>query len=205
MEQIYSGSGVKAGGQQKKKIGYVGTPQLLSNEQVRNNLKSLIANLHRDGYMVTVGLPNKQLADGTSAMVADLSLAEAKAFDAILVAPGGAGAEAEASKFASSAIMFYFINSEDAQYGKPDWLITMSGDHAKTDLIRMDAEDVAEKIRSCIMKKFHAETSISSAMVSAMHSGTQGAKVEKDEYGEDAKLLSCWHAKKKRKRSGSPE
>merc|ERR1712048_155509 len=57
-----------------------------------------------------------------------------------------------ARKFASSAVMFYFVNSDDAQFGKPDWLIGMSGDDAKSDLISMDAEDVGSKVKVGIMK-----------------------------------------------------
>ena len=62
---------------------------------------------------MTVGLPNKRLAEDTATKVADLATADARIFDAVLIAPGGPGARREAEKFASKAEMFYFVNTAD--------------------------------------------------------------------------------------------
>jgi hypothetical protein len=100
-------------------IAYIGSPGNLKNDVVSGPLRELIARLRHRGHRVYVGPPNSDLEHD---YVQDMNDASLDVFSVVLVAPGGPGAQKEASRFSGHTAIICFKNSADTKFGHPEWM-----------------------------------------------------------------------------------
>jgi hypothetical protein len=103
------------------KIGYIGSPRNLEEEIVKNAIIQMLTSLVGKNADMYVGPPNKALAEAVVGVkIQDMMEAALDMFDAIIITPGGPGAEKEARRFETHAKLFFCQHSSSTQ-PPPGW------------------------------------------------------------------------------------
>jgi len=102
------------------KIGYIGSPGNLKDANVKKSIVELFSKLAGSAE-IYVGPPNADLQEAVAGVQCqDMMEAAVDMFDAIIISPGGPGAEKEAKRFNMHSELYLFSNSA-SEFGSPQW------------------------------------------------------------------------------------
>merc|ERR1712232_613176 len=81
--------------EEKMKIGYIGSPGNMKDANIKRTIVDLLSKLKSRGAQIYVGPPNAGLTEAIpgNVLVQDMNEASIDMFNAIIITPGGPGAE----------------------------------------------------------------------------------------------------------------
>jgi len=107
------------------KVGYIGSPGNLKDANVKKVIVELLSKLTKSAE-IYVGPPNKDLKEAVAGVkFQDMTQAAVDMFDAMIITPGGPGAEKEARRFDRYSNLYLFSNSA-SESGSPEWFSALS-------------------------------------------------------------------------------